>query len=106
MAGKRRGPQVPRFDAHDRLLDAPVASTLDLHGMTAVEAKARAASFLQTTARTRPGSVVHLITGRGKNSPAGSVLKPAVRTVLRAAGPAVAEWDEDVDGGGFLVRLR
>jgi len=106
VGAKRRGPQVPRFDAHDRLLDAPVAATLDLHGATALEAKAQAGSFLQTAARTRPGKVVHLITGRGKNSPAGSVLKPAVRAVVRAAGPAVAEWDEDVDGGGFLVRLR
>jgi DNA-nicking Smr family endonuclease len=106
VAKGRRGGPGPRFDSHDRLLDATVASTLDLHGMTGVEAKARATSFLQTSARTRPGSVVHLITGRGKNSPGGSVLKPAVRAVLRSAGPAVAEWDEDVDGGGFLVRLR
>ncbi len=106
MAGKRHGGPGPRFDAHDRLLDAPVASVLDLHGTTAVEAKARAASFLQTSARTRPGSVVHIITGRGRNSPTGPVLKPAVRAVLRSAGPAVAEWDEDVDGGGYLVRLR
>ncbi len=106
MAGKRRGPPAPRFDAHDRLLDAPVAATLDLHGLTALDARARVASFLQAAARTRPGRVVHVITGRGRNSPAGSVLKPAVRAVLRAAGPAVAEWDEDVDGGGFLVRLR
>jgi DNA-nicking Smr family endonuclease len=106
VGGKRRGPTAPRFDAHDRLLDARVAAALDLHGATALEAKARAASFLQAASRTRPGSVVHIITGRGRNSPAGSVLKPAVRAVLRAAGPAVAEWDEDVDGGGFLVRLR
>lgn len=106
MARGRRGGPGPRFDARDGLLDAPVAATLDLHGMTALEAKARAASFLQASARARPGTVVHLITGRGKNSAGGPVLKPAVRTVLRAAGPAVAEWDEDVDGGGFLVRLR
>jgi DNA-nicking Smr family endonuclease len=106
VAGKRRGPPVPRFDAHDRLLDATVAATLDLHGATAPDAKACAAGFLQTAARTRPKAVVHIITGRGRNSPAGSVLKPAVRAVIRAAGPIVAEWDEDVDGGGFLVRLR
>jgi len=106
MSAARRGGPGPRFDSHDRLLDATVASTLDLHGMTALEAKARADSFLQTSARMRPGTVVHIITGRGKNSPGGSVLKPAVRVVLRSAGPAVAEWDEDVDGGGFLVRLR
>jgi len=104
--GGRGGPRAPRFDAHDRLLDARVAATLDLHGMTAAEAKERAAAFLGSSARARPGSVVHIITGRGRNSPTGSVLKPAVRTVLRSAGPAVAEWDEDVDGGGFLVRLR
>lgn len=106
MSGRRRGAPGPRFDAHDRLLDARVAATLDLHGVTAMEAKARAESFVRTAARARPGSVVHIITGKGRNSPTGAVLKPAVRAVLRAAGPILAEWDEDVDGGGFLVRLR
>jgi len=106
VGGKGRGPRAPSFDAHDRLLDAKVAATLDLHGLTALEAKDRAASFLRTAARTRPGSVVHIVTGRGKRSPAGPVLKPAVRGVLKAAGVTVAEWAEDVDGGGFLARLR
>lgn len=106
MAGRRGGHRQPTFDTSDALLGARVARTLDLHGDTAAQAKDRVAAFLRTTPKGPGGAVVHIITGKGRNSPGGSVLKPAVRTVLKSLGPLVADWAEDVDGGGFLVRVR
>lgn len=96
----------PRFGAHDPLLDAPVAATLDLHSQSRLQAEASVKSFLAAAARAHAGKVVHVITGKGKSSARGAVLKPAVRQIIKAAGPIVAEFDADVDGGGFLVRLR
>jgi DNA-nicking Smr family endonuclease len=104
---KRRGDQRhPTLDTSDSLLGARVSATLDLHGDSATEGKARALAFLQSTSRRSSGAVVHIITGRGRNSPGGPVLKPAVRQVLKSLGPVVADFAEDVDGGGFLIRLR
>ena len=96
----------PRWDHHDSLLDAKGAGTLDLHGLNRIQAEASVRSYLQASARSLSGKVVHIVTGKGKGSATGPVLKPAVRRVLRAAGPLVADYDEDVDGGGFLVKLR
>lgn len=96
----------PRWDTHDPLLDARPAATLDLHGQTRLQAEQSVRSFLASSARRHPGKVVHIITGKGKSSAAGAVLKPAVRQIIKAAGPLVAEFDADVDGGGFLIRLR
>ena len=96
----------PRFDASDSLLDARIAATFDLHGMTRAEAEAALRSFLLASARAHAGKVVHVITGKGKGSAKGSVLGPAAVSVLKARGAVVAEWDKDVDGGGFLVKLR
>lgn len=96
----------PSFGSHDPLFDAPVAATLDLHGQTRAQAEASVKSFLAAAARAHAGKVVHVITGKGKSSAGAAVLKPAVRQIIKAAGPIVAEFDADVDGGGFLVRLR
>ena len=106
MAKRRGARRHPTLDTSDSLLGAPAAATLDLHGDSATEARARVLGFLNTTARRSSGSVVHIITGKGRNSPGGPVLKPAVRQVLKSLGPVVADFAEDVDGGGFLVRLR
>ena len=96
----------PRFDSHDSLLDAPIAGTFDLHGMTRLQAEAALRSYLQAATRAHAGKVVHVITGKGRGSAKGSVLRPAAVAVLKGMGPMVAEYDKDVDGGGFLVRLR
>ena len=95
-----------RFDSHDDLLDATTAATLDLHGQTVAEATAHVRSFLATWQRRAPGAVVHVITGKGRRSPNGPALLPAIRSFLKSA-PAtlVREWARDMDEGGFLVRL-
>ena len=96
----------PRWDHHDPLLDAKPAATLDLHGLTRSQAEAALRSWLAAAARRHAGKVVHVVTGKGKGSAGAAVLKPAAARVIKCAGPIVADWAEDVDGGGYLVRLR
>ena len=86
-------------------LDGPVDDTLDLHGFGAAEARTAAAAFLERTRRRTPGGLVHLITGKGRGSPGHPVLKTMIRTMLRSGELPAAAWGEDLDGGGFLVRL-
>jgi DNA-nicking Smr family endonuclease len=86
-------------------LDGPVADTLDLHGMTATEAEPAVRAFLQRCRRRTPGGLVHIITGRGRGSPGRPVLKSRVKTMLKAGGLPAAAWGEDLNGGGYLVRL-
>ena len=96
----------PRFDSHDNLLDG-AAATLDLHGRTADEARGMLQAFLLVEARTARGRVVHIITGKGKGSPNGAVLRPLVAAELRGScAPFVADWSPDTDDGGYVVRLR
>jgi DNA-nicking Smr family endonuclease len=96
----------PQFDSHDDLLDGAVA-TLDLHARTADEARAMVQAFLLVEARTKRGRVVHIITGKGKGSQNGAVLRPLVAAELRGAcAPLIADWSRDTDDGGFVVRLR
>lgn len=79
--------------------------TLDLHGMTASEALPAVTAFVQRVRRRKPGALVHVITGKGRGSPGPPVLKTRVRTLLRGGALPVADWVEDVDGGGYLVKL-
>ncbi len=102
----RHRPRQPRYDSSDGLLDGP-ATTLDLHGDTVAAARARVAQFLAATARARPGSVVHIITGKGRGSAEGPKLRPMVAGLLKGeCAPLVRDWARDVDEGGFRVRLR
>lgn len=104
MASRSRSPR-PR-DPFDPL-DGPVDHTLDLHGVTAVQAPMLVRNFLESTTRHRPGALVHLITGRGRGSAAGPVLKPLVKRLLAGElSRYAAAWGRDFDEGGFLVRLR
>ena len=50
------------------LHSAIVTEELDLHGHTADEAEHRLELFLDRVARTSPGEVVRVITGRGARS--------------------------------------
>lgn len=97
----------PRFDGRDDLLDG-TGATLDLHGAGAAEAKAAVRSFIGAQARNARGSVVHIITGKGRGSANGSVLRPAVAMELRspACAPLIADWARDADDGGYKVKLR
>jgi DNA-nicking Smr family endonuclease len=89
------------------LFAASVTSVLDLHGRTASEAREMVRGFLALSARRWPGSVVHIITGKGRGSVGRPVLRGAVAGMLRGElAPRVADWERDVDDGGFLVRLR
>jgi len=103
----RRRSRQPQFDSRDDLLDGSGA-TLDLHGAGVAEAKAAVRSFIATQARNARGSVVHIITGKGRGSAGGSVLRPAIASELRgpACAPLIADWARDTDDGGFKVRLR
>jgi DNA-nicking Smr family endonuclease len=99
-------PGAPARDPFDPLDGAP-DRTLDLHGMTASEVQAKLPAMLDQVRRQRPGALVHVITGRGKNSAGAPVLRGAVRTLLRSALAAqVAAWGLDDADGGYLVRLR
>jgi len=102
----RHRARQPRFDSGDALLDG-AAATLDLHGDTALAARERAVQFIGAKARTAPGSLLHIITGRGKGSPDGARLRPMVAGLLRGGcAHFIKEWDRDTDDGGFRVRLR
>jgi DNA-nicking Smr family endonuclease len=88
-------------------LDGPVALVLDLHGASAADARTSVKRFIENAARHRPGALVHVITGKGRGSPAGPVLRPVVRELLSGELARLAvEWAPDPDGGGFLVRVR
>jgi DNA-nicking Smr family endonuclease len=98
----RNAPRNP-FDP----LDGDVDATLDLHGDRADEARTRVTRFLAVTQRRQPGALVHIITGKGRRSPQGPVLKGAIRTLLRSGTlKEVVAWGPDLDGGGYLIRLR
>lgn len=64
-------------------------------------------SFLALAAKRGPGSVVHIITGKGRRSAGRPVLPGAVAALLRGElAPRVADWARDIDEGGFLVKVR
>ena len=87
-------------------LDGPVDDVLDLHGMTAAEALPAVSAFVRRVHRSRPGGLVRVVTGKGRGSPGQPVLKTRVRTLLREGALPVAEWGGDLDGGGYLIRLK
>ncbi|HJS44485.1 MAG TPA: Smr/MutS family protein [Gemmatimonadales bacterium] len=102
-----RRPKHPRFDASDDLLDSRVDAELDLHGYSATEMPAAVRSFVDRWRRRKPGALVHIITGRGKGSAHGPVLRGMVKTLLQGElRSMVAQWDLDDAEGGYKVRLR
>jgi DNA-nicking Smr family endonuclease len=97
----------PTFDSSDPLLDARADDELDLHGFSANEAAPAVRAFLERSQRRKAGAIVHIITGKGRGSPAGPVLRGIVAGLLK--GPLAilaAEWAPDDAGGGFKVRVR
>lgn len=103
--GKRQRIRHPEL--RDPLLDAPVADSLDLHGLSQLEAQARLRDFLATASRIHAGGVVRIITGRGRGSQNGAVLKPLVERLLRGELRVyVADQAPDADQGSYLVRVK
>jgi hypothetical protein len=90
----------------DPILDQRPVATLDLHKYSGSEVDQAVCNFVQTWGKRASGSVVHVVTGKGRGSRGAPVLKPRVREVLdtRLKG-IVRDWTRDVDDGGFLVLL-
>ena len=100
-----RPPKQPVRNPFDPF-DGPVAATLDLHGQTAVQARASVDAFLRTSQSRHRDALVHIITGKGRNSGAkGPVLMGTVNAALKRSSLVDAHI-KDGDGGGFLVRLK
>ena len=106
MSKRIRG-RHPAFDARDPLLDARADAELDLHGFGATEARSAVRAFLESWRRRNPGAVVHIITGKGKGSAGGPVLRGLVKSLLQGElSGLVAEWGLDDGEGGYRVRVR
>jgi DNA-nicking Smr family endonuclease len=94
----------PQFSSHDPLLDGKASAVLDLHSFAAAEARTAVAAFLR---RNRSGSIVHIVTGKGKGSAGKPVLRSLVSGMLKGElAPMVADWALDSGDGGFKVRIR
>ncbi len=87
-------------------LDGTPDSTLDLHGLGATEAAAAFEQFVLRELQRLPGALLHVITGKGRNSPNGPVLQRVIRrTILADRTRRIVAWSRDDDEGGYLVRL-
>jgi DNA-nicking Smr family endonuclease len=90
----------------DPVLDREPVATLDLHRLGATEAKVAVQNFLSSWQKRAPGGVVHIVTGKGRRSPSGAVLKPMVRGMLASdLSTLVRDWARDLDDAGYLVLL-
>jgi DNA-nicking Smr family endonuclease len=82
-----------------------VEDELDLHGLTAAQAAAELARFLQQ-ALAHDRRCVRIIHGKGMRSgPRGPVLKQTVNTLLRRADPVLAFSSAQARGGGTGATL-
>ena len=103
---RRRPPSPMPVDPFDPL-DGPIAQVADLHGFRREEARLRVVAVVTTAHRKRRGELIHFITGKGRHSPDGSVLKGAVKTLLKGdLAPMIKAFGPDLDEGGYLVRVR
>ena len=104
--GRRGKRGHPTFDTRDSLLDPTADAELDLHGFGAAEAPSAVRAFLETWRRHRSGALVHIITGKGKGSANGPVLRGLVKGLLQGElRSMVIEWRLDEGEGGYRVRL-
>lgn len=103
MSRRRPAPFVDPFDP----LDGPIAETIDLHGFRREEARLRVIAVVTAAHRKRRGELLHIVTGKGRHSPDGAVLKGAVKTILKGElAPMIKAFGPDLDDGGYLVRVR
>jgi DNA-nicking Smr family endonuclease len=88
-------------------LDGSITDEIDLHGLTSAQARERVRTGLEQARSKTPGGLIHIITGKGRNSVGQPVLLSLVRSMLSSGRlPEVATWGLDYDDGGYLVRLR
>jgi DNA-nicking Smr family endonuclease len=89
------------------LLSAIPEASIDLHGLSARQAERRVIGFVEGRARSSPGAVVEIVTGKGTRSEGRAVLPGLVRELLE--GPLsslVSEWAGAVGGGAVRVQIR
>ncbi len=80
---------------------------LDLHGLKAFEAERRVRHFVDRWARTQPGAILRIVTGKGAGSAGTPVLRTLVLEMLNDELSAqVEDWAGDAGGGAYLVRVR
>jgi DNA-nicking Smr family endonuclease len=104
---RRHRPKHPRFSADLGLSRVPLAGQLDLHGLTVAEAESAVRGFIDRSRRRQPGAVVLIITGKGKGSASGPVLRPAIQMLLKTKlSGYIEEWALDDSEGAFRVRVR
>ena len=104
---RKRRSKHPTFDSGDDLSSAPLAGRVDLHGLSTDQAELIVRNFIDTWRRREPGAVILIITGKGKGSPDGPVLRPAIQTLLKTRlSGFVSEWALDDSEGAFRVRVR
>lgn len=104
---RRHRPKHPRFHPDLGLSRVPLAGQLDLHGLTVAEAEAAVRGFIDRSRRRQPGAVILIITGKGKGSVSGPVLRPAIQTLLRTTlSGYIEEFALDDSEGAFRVRVR
>ncbi len=88
--------------------DRPADVSYDLHGQTVIEAVGNAERFLRVQAKARQGSVVRVITGRGRAG-GGAPIRTRVRGLLKGLqqrGEVVRDYVLEDSEGSFLIRLR
>ena len=96
-----------RFDSSDDLSSAPLAGRVDLHGLSVDQAELVVRNFLDTWRRRQPGAVILIITGKGKGSADGPVLRPAIQTLLKTRlSGFITDWTLDDSEGAYRVRVR
>ena len=102
---RTRSDHHPAAAAGDRAL--PPVATLDLHGFTASEVPLALNTFFSSWRRRTKGTLVHVITGKGKGSAGRPVIRPRVRRLLSEEFvDLVASFEPDDTGGGFMVNLK
>jgi len=104
--GVRGEAEAPALSGIALLLSELPVDTLDLHGLTGDQARARLGDFLRTRAARSPGCVVHVVTGRGNRSEGLPVLPGVVREALVGSlSEYAAEHAGLPGGGGVAIRL-
>ena len=105
MVSKRRKRLEEGYPS--RLLSELAVATLDLHGLTAVQAEPRVRDFITSHSRLAAGRVVHVITGKGTHSEGPAVLWQLVQDMLEDdVAEYVDEYSGMLGGGGWVIRLE